>query len=812
MTQKGLRTRILIILYIISFVISLFIFSALMSRVHIDIECSSYADYCVSGSDIYFAQNIREGGIILKVNSSGNASKMYRAGSMTDSRVSAICVNDGFVYAILSGFREKENSPNPNNPEIETTYRVIAMDNKLGLLTQSPRFTLQEGIIVKGLSVDRNGIYITAVAENGAYVKVYSIDKEVLRDPKEDSAVNINVDIIRTKNPVAGRFYSDALYTEGQLYVRTDADEPTGVFEIDPYVKGIVSNIRLSFGHLFALYSRYITSYIAALLIWFIVLFLVYRAVLDRNRSFYYIIIAEAVLFVIVLVGVIAVSDNYIKARRIEHSRFAITSMLGIADEAGLNETIDYADLTIYDSVRYQQIKDILCEFVHRDGNSAIFYDVFVYRLKDNIVCVSGSGQNRQLMTEVYGQELESITDDLYKGETYAAVDLVIDGQDYRAVALEVDRTTPDYAIVGIINATNLDASVFVNNAQVFVVFLLAFAVGSIFVVLAWFLHLRDITLLENALSEAAAGNKMPERPAVLGRDIKDMWDSTAEICKKVEEVEYNKLRILEAYYRFAPKNVEKALLKKSILEVASGDRAQISGTLAVVSIDISGGRRLKKLESVVNSIGEYQKDHNCMIVGRTPDMSQIDVLFLDSVTTTINYITELYNQNLKGEDRVTMSTALLFDDCKFGVLGSEEEATTFMYTSKQALLRKINAFAMNLRLGLVVTEDVLKRENYGGPTRFVGYILSEQGEEIALHEVLDAYPANIRKQRLATVSKYKEALDAYYEKDFYIARTKFSEILKEAPLDSLVRWYVFESDKYLNEFVEGDSYKYVHT
>ena len=805
MTQAGLKTRILIILYIVSFVISLFIFSALMSSVSIDLECTSYADYSISGSDIYYAQNIREGGVVLKISSSGNVSKMYRAASMEDKRVIAVCAYDGFVYVTLSGFREKEDGT------VETTFRIVCLDNKLSLLTQTSRFTLEEGVIVRGLSVDRTTMYLTGIAEDGSYVKVYSLDKEILRSPDETAAENINVDIIRTKSPSTGRFFSDAFYTDGQLYVRTDADAATGVFEIDSFVSSMVSNLRLSFGQLFSLYSKYLTSYIAALLIWFILLFLAFRAVVDRNRSFYYIFIAEAMLFVVVLAGVIAVSNNYLKARRVEHSRFAITSMLGLADEAGLKSNMDYTDVSVYDSDVYQRIKDSLCEFVHRDGNSAIFYDVFVYRLKDNLVCASGSGRNRQALTEIFGQEIADITDDLYRGETFTAVDLVIDGQDYRAVALEVDKTTPEYALVGIINATNLDASIFVDNSQTFVVFLLAFAVGSIFVVLAWILHLRDLTMLENALSAAAAGKPMPERPVVIGRDVKDMWDSTAEICKKVEEVEYTKLRILEAYYRFAPKNVEKALLKNSILEVASGDRAQIKGTLAVISVDISGGKRLKKLESVVNSIGEYQKEHNCMIVGRTPDMSLLELLFLDSVTNTIEYVTELYNQNIKGDDRITMSTALIFDECKFGVLGSEEEATTFLHAGKQSVVRKINAFASSLKLGLVVTEDVLKRENYNGPLRFVGYIKTEQGEEIGLYEVLDAYPVRVRKEILSTLAKYKEALNAFYEKDFYIARTKFSEILKETPTDPLVRWYVFESDRYLNEFVEGDSYRYIH-
>ena len=54
----------------------------------------------------------------------------------------------------------------------------------------------------------------------------------------------------------------------------------------------------------------------------------------------------------------------------------------------------------------------------------------------------------------------------------------------------------------------------------------------------------------------------MPEKPVFIGRDIKDMWDSVTEIHKRIDEIEYAKIRILEAYFRFAPKNVEKVLGK----------------------------------------------------------------------------------------------------------------------------------------------------------------------------------------------------------------------------------------------------------
>ena len=60
-------------------------------------------------------------------------------------------------------------------------------------------------------------------------------------------------------------------------------------------------------------------------------------------------------------------------------------------------------------------------------------------------------------------------------------------------------------------------------------------------------------------------------------------------------------------------------------------------------------------------------------------------------------------------------------------------------------------------------------------------------------------------------LDKFDEALNSFYEKDFYISRTLFSDILKEMPDDALVKWYVFESDRYLNESVDENTFKNLH-
>ncbi len=814
MAQMSLRRRITIILYIISFTISLFIFSVLMNRVSINLECTTYSQYAVDGSDIYYAQNIKGEGLIMKMNTKGDVSRMFTSKSLGDTRVLGLSVYEQNVYAVLSGFMEVEDKNSNDSDAIESvaTYRIVKLDNKLSLLATTNKFATNEDEIVSGFSAEGTGLFMTMLSDNGSAVKVNCISYDELRDPQATNSDALKVELVRSKNAVGGRFYADALYREGQLYLRSDADAPNGVFVVDSFIRSLISDVKLTVGQLFGLYSIYIIWYVGCLLIWFILLYWIIRAFENRNRSFYYLLIAEGVLFVIVFAGVYTIADHYFKARETEHSRFAVISMLGLADESGVVDNLDYDDPETYDMDRYMEIKDSLCKFAKREGNNDIFYDVFVYRLRDNMVCVSSSGRNLQDMTQIYGQDLANLTSNMYRGQKYTAQDFVIEGQQYRAVAGSVGNSVPQYAFVGITNSTTTDGSVFVDNRSIFILFLVIYALGSALVVLVWYFHMRDLAVLEDALSTTALGGELPDRPVILGRDVKDMWDSITEIHKRIDEIEYIKLRTLEAYYKFAPKNVEKLLGLNSIMEVQGSAHKHLKGTVGLFSLDLQEGRRIKRLDTVIESIGEYQQDHQCIIVGKAPDLSRFQMLFGEKERETVNFLTDLYNRNIRNADKSIVTTILYQDECDFGVMGTEEEATTYLHSNDQELINKISWFITDKRLGLVITGGVRESENVTGPLRFIGFAGNScKGEMVKLYEVLDAYPANIRSERLQTLQRFNEALDSFYEKDFYIARTRFSEILKDTPDDNLIKWYVFESDRFLNESIEDDSYKLLH-
>ena len=812
MTSLSLRNRLVIILYIISFTASIFLFAYVVDKVAVDVEYTSYRQYAVANDHVYFVQNDRKSDYIFSINSRGRVEKLYTVAGNSDNRIVSISSNDGNIY-IVSQVPVEQYIAQRNETVTVPGYMIQCLSDDLNVISQTSRFIVDDGVVLTGFSAEETGLFMTFLANDGSDVKVYSVAHSNLKDPDEEFSDDIKVESVRAKKADEGRFYAEALYNQGQLYLRSDNDVPTGIFAKDPVLKSIIKNMKLGPVQIFRIYSNYIIWYVAAILIWFIVLYLVIRTIEDRNRSFYYLLIAEAVLFLAIGACVIAVATNYQNAKELEHSRYAVTSMLGLSEAAGLNEYVDYSDLSFYDTERYKEIRKSITDFVKTEGNNNIFYDVFVERLVDETVCASASGRNQELATDVYGSKLDTIPDDIAKGNRFTAVDFTVDGQKYRAVAVANSILAADYAIVGIINVNSVDASVFVDNLGTYIFFLAVFAVASAFVVLIWFLHMRDLSVLEQALSDTALGNSIPPRPAFLGRDVKDMWDSITEIQKRVEGMQYSKLRILEAYYRFAPKNIEQILERNSIIEVHNGSGRSFEGTLASICIDPKEGNNVDQLDYLIEAIGEHIRNHEALIVGKDSDMSNIQMVLSDKETENTKALVDLHSRFFKDVAHIDFTTLLFHDTFNLGVVGNDDESSVYLYSEEKELIHRMTVFVATMRLGLVVTDKVILRENYDGSTRFIGYGGKDRfGELVGLYEVLDTHKERERVERLSTLNRFKDALQMFYDKDFYLARNKFSDIIKETPSDSLARWYVFESERYLHENPEADdTYKILH-
>lgn len=806
----SLRNRITLVLYIISITISVFIFASFMSSRTLSAEYTSYSMGVNSGDRIYYAENLGGKGRIFSLADSGRVRNIFSSSKVDEDRVEAIYATADSVYAVLSTLELPEEDAEDDT--VRTMYRVVCLNRSLKLQSKTERFTFDETMYLSGFAAESGGLFLTYLSPDGSNIRVFSINPNELKAEGEEPGGTVHMENIRSRKATNDRFFAQAAYHDGDLEVRTDADAPSGSFALDPVVMAVVGKMHMSTFKLFSLYYVYIIWYAAILLIWCVVLFLLIRLFTNRNRMFYYVAVTEAVLLVVTGWGVGTVATRNSEAVANEHARFAVLTLNSLADAIDLDSDSGFGTSDFYFTDRYQGIRSELTGFVNRAGNSEIFYDVMIVRLDDSTVIASAGGRNRQLITDLFGEEVADIDQDIFRGAFFSTADITIDSQNYLAVAVPDGGTVPDYMLLAIINNTTDSASRWRNNSVVFFMFILTFIIGTLLTLAIWYLQNRDLLLLESALRDTAYGRELPERPVVVGGDLRDMWDSIAEINKRVEELQYSKFQILEAYYRFAPKNIEKVLNKNSIIEVVNGDHIILNGSIATINAIPERGGRLERYDRIIGRIGQYQREHGCILIGKAPDMTRIQLMLMEYENMSVEFITDLFNTYYQGDDRIRLSASVFYDRCRFGVTGTDEETTIYTDADHKQLINNINIIISELRLSVVITEDIRDREQVKGPLRFIGYVGYGSGEDpIRLYEVLDAYPARIRATRIATLEKFNEALSSFYEKDFYISRTLFSDILKEIPDDDLVKWYVFESDRYLNENVDEETFRNLH-
>ncbi len=808
----SLKSRIILILYIVSITASIFIFAFVMNDVTFDAEYDSYSYGSTNGSFVYFAQNVGDAGRIFRINDSGRVSRMFSTESMDeDERVAGIGLMADGVYAVLSRTPSiVADDDASNDDEGYTYYRIIRMNESLKLQDMTEEFAMPANVSLTGFSPEGTGLFLTFITDSGRYVQVYGVADTELKTEDALNGDAVRMENVRSKTADADRFFVQARYAEGILDVRTDGDAPTRAFALDPRIASAVSRMRLSLGQTFRIYFIYFIWYVAILAIWCVLLYLLIRLFSRRNRMFYYFAIGEAVLFVITAVGVFTIARATDSARQNEHARFAVLSLMSLSDTANVSNSTGYGSEDFYDTDRYHRMQKTFADYMALKGNSDIFYDVLVVRMSDDVVMASASGRNLQSIESIFGSGVSGLSGELFKGAPFASNSLTIDNQTYRAVAVPDSDGVSRYMCVGIINDNSTAISTWVDNSGAIILFVLVFVAASLALLWTWYLQNRDLLLLERALADTALGKELPERPSIIGSDVKDMWDSLTEIYKRVEELQYSKLRILEAYYRFAPKNIEKMLNKESILDVRNGDSIVLKGTTISVSMTLPGGVGPDRFDRLIGRIGEYQREHDGIMISKSPDLNLLQMFVPESERNVVEYLTEISGINNQNHDKVGLSVVAFFDRSSFGVTGTDEETSIYLDSDHKQVNNAILTIVSQLGLGLVITGDVKEREHVEGQLRFIGYAYSPDGD-MPLYEVLDAYPASVRARKIASLPKFNEALNSYYDKDFYISRTLFSDILKDMPEDALVKWYVFESDKYLNESVDENSFHILH-
>lgn len=283
--------------------------------------------------------------------------------------------------------------------------------------------------------------------------------------------------------------------------------------------------------------------------------------------------------------------------------------------------------------------------------------------------------------------------------------------------------------------------------------------------------------------------------------EIRGLRNSLAQIAADVARMNYIKYRVMQGYYRFAPKQIERILGRTSILEVEANDRAHVTGTLAFVAYPenkkLGEQAHLQKMNQEYEVLGEKQEEYEGILLSTSSDLTTLELLFQKDPQKALHFGIDLSMR--QDEGRGNQFFVLLHKtDFIYGVAGNEEQAFTYVHSKEMKRLERYVERFRAAGIRMAVTDSVYELLEKETTSRYIGY-LEEEGYTFKLYEILDACPAKERQRRLDTREKFEKALNLFYQGDYYLGRNLFTEVLKECPNDEVAKGYLFLCEKCLN-------------
>ena len=771
-----------------------------------DIEPYSAGNDIAETTDfVYVTDNTNAGAGIWQLDTGGKTIRLLTKNDtdyLKDYRALLIDDLEDDIFVIF----EKETV---SEVKTTTTYFVAEFNEQMSPIFVTAPFSLPLELDVTGFSVSEEGMYITGISENRANAYVYYCDGEQLvsvsdlklsdENRKKWESGQTLIAEYSMEGTAEGRYMAQAAFEDGLLSIRYDdsspdsftpADRLTELFdqrEVSVSLRAKLSGINFSIFAIIFFAGTFLTVLVS----------IIFKA---RLRIVYVFTVYEALLLAALFT--VFFIHTYSNRSAIEEA------YVGFAGESISNAFDGYSfenlDTGIYDTDAYTYVAARFMRMAASSGSSSDATENVIIASEDGQCVISSDGRNLESVGYKYGADVLSVVTDAASSGTKSSIKKTWGGEKLIFIAEPLNSIGySGYAGLIVASYEDINEELISDHSKMIIFLLIAFICGSILGGVYFFLESRDIKLLQTALFKIANGESDIAKPKTIGRDMNYMWNSIFEIHKNVLETNRVKLLTYEAYYRFAPKSVERILGLGSITEVESGDTVRLSGTIGLIST--SGVKRqksgeLNRISEAFELMEELRKLYDGIFVSQDTLLTSVKLLFLsgnkDATSFGTDYIIKL-REELKEKNTAVI---LHHTDFVYGVSGTKTQAGIYLSSPESDILLGYAGWFKELGLPLVVTGDVKEYEDPVCDMRYIGFVMAGEGSKIALYEVLDAETAAEHAAKVRNGDKFKEAVELFYNRDFYFARNIFSEILRETQSDGITRWYLFECEKYLND------------
>lgn len=444
---------------------------------------------------------------------------------------------------------------------------------------------------------------------------------------------------------------------------------------------------------------------------------------------------------------------------------------------AGEKESSSYLDMTLV-----------------RKDDAGIYYEC--YR----------DGQSKNFWSSTEDTALKLIAASIKKQTATCAK--LSDGNFLLAVT-DKTRVAPSYAIVTEVSAKPLNSYIRHLKLQYFILSLFFLAAGMALASFAIGLQEREIRKMIRLVSQVAEGRKdwsslkTDNKPLLReSTEMHTLQSALWQIASNIEWMNYSKYKMLQAYYRFAPKQIEKILHRETILDVGPLDRVTTEAALAFVSFaeeeDLPEREYLRTMVRNYAHLGEVRKEYDGILISGSSDLSTVKLMFHEETRKALDFGIKLVTGGITDDSLGEAFILLHRTKFVYGVAGDEEQAFTYVHSNEMKVLDRYVDDLRTMGVRMVVTDYVYEVIEKEVSSRYIGYIESAD-YTFKLYEILDAHSSDERQKRLELKPKFQKALGLFYKSDFYLARNLFSEILRSCPTDEVAKWYLFLCENSLN-------------
>ncbi len=759
----------------------------------------------------YVTDNGLKEGLVFQMEGKKIAS-FFHTGSLAylaDYQTAQIAVLDENPYVVF------QKNKDDNGRDI-TEYAVVSFNTDMEPTAITAPFRFNLPVELSGFSVSDDRLYFTGISENRRMVYVYSvsalqmesitstaISSEAVSKWEKSSA---DVKEVTSTGSEGDRYYANANYEDGALNVRMD-NELAGEFAYDTEAGADFSAKKMT-PALYLLKAGVTAPFLLILLFGGVFVILLICVVLDhKKRIAYMIAVSEGLLlFAFGVLFVLYVADG----KSASEKGYALWASQTVSSVFDGYELTDLSDSSVYSSSDYGVIASRLIRIGETDYNGQFYTKAVDIAYTDNTSLLSYDGDNFQSISDKYGNDAATLMSSCISNSSVQSTWGKYEGKPAYYVAVPLSKSGLNgYGALVVAQANKAALYYTSGNLAMLLALLLLFVVGSILLIFLLYVQNKDLSYLQNALIKLSRGDTEIQKPVVIGKDMNTNWNSVFEIQKNIRNISREKIKTYEAYYKFAPKGVEKILDLSDATEIKGNEHVTRKGTIATMSVmgDLSMRERNRDAFSELYEDLERCRDkYNGIFVSHTNNFDLMKYLFLEDEKETVGFGTDFVHKirQLQGQIGGTAAMLLHYTPFHYGVVGVKDQASIYLTSPNSKYMDALAEWLLKKKLPLVITEDLYNHEKTDASLRYIGFVIVD-GNELKLYEVLDALPASVRFLREDTAKSFADALRLFYERDFYFARNIFSEILRKAPEDQIAKWYLFECEKYLDEAVPED-------